>query len=256
MLGKKYLLLFFILSLQIVGGSGFWFFVGLGVLVADYLFVKEGPVKKQLEGTIVGTATVIITAVAHVPKNPIDGLEHIVDLATHPIRGDFAYAMHECCVEHDSCYARLGVTQDECDETFCKCQKVATGGSECEALGDSFCNLVRRHGESSYDEAQEKTKAKMKATTATKSFTCDFLWELLQCPELKNAMHECCVEHDSCYARLGVTQDECDKTFCKCQKLATEGSGCAATADMFCYWVKDHGKAFYDEAQEKTKSKM
>ncbi|KAI3410907.1 hypothetical protein GPALN_002989 [Globodera pallida] len=71
-----------------------------------------------------------------------------------------------------------------------------------------------------------------------------------------DAMHECCVKHDSCYLELGKTQAECDKTFCVCIRAATTGTGCAATGESFCNLVTDYGDGAYKEAQEETKAKV
>uniref|UniRef100_A0A914I3J6 Uncharacterized protein n=1 Tax=Globodera rostochiensis TaxID=31243 RepID=A0A914I3J6_GLORO len=221
---------------------------------ADYLFVKENVVKKTLESNI-GKVGVFVTAVAHVPKNPIDGFHHVADLIEHPIRADFAcgpdnnqafkvmakatialtkdYAMHKCCVKHDNCYSELGKTQAMCDDPFCVCMKGATGSSECAATGDSFCSLVKTWGDSAFDAAQKiKSEVEKEATTAATadqkkpgdtdtcfpSHTRTLELRLMpQCQDYRTEIDNCCYNEPRCGPNQSSYYCIADFSLCLCE---------------------------------------
>ncbi|KAI3407283.1 hypothetical protein GPALN_003773 [Globodera pallida] len=240
MFGKKLLIfLTLLLAYHIVRGWLFFFGPPPELILVDWLFGQQGKTVAAYNA-VMEKPKAFATAIAGVLAGtlgtaivPFAGIVQAVEISEHPPTGDFACgpdnnpfakdmaalavtvtpgcpskrdAMHECCVEHDKCYTVLGVTQDECDETFCKCMKIATEGSGCAATADSFCYLVKDHGKASYDEAQEKTKAEMEATTATtatldKSLTRDpkrpsLSWHGLKraCPDSEDEFYSCCFD--------------------------------------------------------------
>uniref|UniRef100_A0A914I3T3 Uncharacterized protein n=1 Tax=Globodera rostochiensis TaxID=31243 RepID=A0A914I3T3_GLORO len=85
-------------------------------------------------------------------------------------------AMHACCLEHDACYTRLGVSQDECDKPFCNCMKVATNGSTGANKSQTVGGNYRDNGSCLTDIAIDESKIRRRIMiNESNHFFCDFI---------------------------------------------------------------------------------
>uniref|UniRef100_A0A9J2P674 Phospholipase A2 domain-containing protein n=1 Tax=Ascaris lumbricoides TaxID=6252 RepID=A0A9J2P674_ASCLU len=69
------------------------------------------------------------------------------------------------------------------------------------------------------------------------------------CPELKVAINDCCIVHDSCYDKQ-LGRKNCDDTFCNCLDNVTRSSAICYKEDgpTFCGLVRQFGELPYDAA--------
>ena len=74
------------------------------------------------------------------------------------------YDFTAVCVQHDKCYANLGISRGSCDQAFilnmlaeCKRQPKATQ-SECEHVASEYHSAVASNGEAAYERAQKEAR--------------------------------------------------------------------------------------------------
>ncbi|KJH47998.1 hypothetical protein DICVIV_05890 [Dictyocaulus viviparus] len=73
------------------------------------------------------------------------------------------------------------------------------------------------------------------------------------CPHMKDAINQCCIEHDRCY-RKQKGKNYCDDTFCNCLNIFTiESDVCyKKIGPMFCEVVKQFGDESYQMSNQNT----
>ncbi|CAI5438033.1 unnamed protein product [Caenorhabditis angaria] len=160
--------------------------------------------------------------------------------------------INSCCLNHDKCYDdKKG--QEYCDDIFCNCMEVRTRPSkECNtksqilftlvifvttgALGTTLPPIIRNANWECGADDVSKYLAELQVKGS--------------CPELRDEINSCCLNHDKCYAdRKG--QKYCDDIFCNCMEVRTRSSKeCHdKTSPAFCKVVQIFGHTSYEQGK-------
>uniref|UniRef100_A0A7E4VM18 EB domain-containing protein n=1 Tax=Panagrellus redivivus TaxID=6233 RepID=A0A7E4VM18_PANRE len=160
---------------------------------------------------------------------------------------DVGFDVNQCCVIHDKCYEE-DKTQAECDDPFCAClekQAYRANSTNCGAVLEGFCSMVRWFGGIAHAGAKSKADATTTTTTAAPEVSIEACFN--------ENLQSCVRDFETCPARPGLDIHQCEEQMCACTQASLRDDApqqCRKTVDRVCAAPSNHGFPLPPKAEE------